>query len=153
MSALNVRPGFRVQPDVGRHLRAGAPQRMRLSRAKGWKMPENTVKVDRTTPWGNPFVVGKHGTAAECVYLYTRLAEGLLCMSTDNVSEQERARANMVVARTDLRGRNLACWCALDKPCHADVLLEIANPLDVPANAPMSGAEVRSTKASAPSAG
>lgn len=26
-----------------------------------------------------------------------------------------------------LRGKNLACWCALDQPCHADVLLEVAN--------------------------
>ena len=29
--------------------------------------------------------------------------------------------------REALRGKNLACWCALDQPCHADVLLEIAN--------------------------
>lgn len=27
----------------------------------------------------------------------------------------------------ELRGKNLACWCQLDQPCHADVLLEIAN--------------------------
>jgi hypothetical protein len=27
----------------------------------------------------------------------------------------------------DLRGRDLACWCRLDQPCHADVLLEMAN--------------------------
>ena len=26
-----------------------------------------------------------------------------------------------------LRGRDLVCWCPLDKPCHADVLLELAN--------------------------
>lgn len=26
-----------------------------------------------------------------------------------------------------LGGQNLACWCPLDQPCHADVLLEIAN--------------------------
>ena len=39
------------------------PQLIRLSRAKGWRMPPNTVKVDRTTKWGNPFIVGKHGTA------------------------------------------------------------------------------------------
>lgn len=29
--------------------------------------------------------------------------------------------------RKELRGKNLACFCALDQPCHADVLLEIAN--------------------------
>ena len=26
-----------------------------------------------------------------------------------------------------LRGKNLACWCPFDQPCHADVLLKIAN--------------------------
>lgn len=29
--------------------------------------------------------------------------------------------------KSALRGKNLACWCPLDQPCHADVLLEIAN--------------------------
>lgn len=28
---------------------------------------------------------------------------------------------------SELRGRDLACWCPLDLPCHADVLLEVAN--------------------------
>lgn len=26
-----------------------------------------------------------------------------------------------------LRGKNLACWCKPDAPCHADVLLELAS--------------------------
>jgi len=38
-------------------------------------MPTNTVKVDRSTKRGNPFVVGKHGTQAECVYLFRALIE------------------------------------------------------------------------------
>lgn len=29
--------------------------------------------------------------------------------------------------RAELAGRDLACWCPPDQPCHADVLLEIAN--------------------------
>ncbi len=29
--------------------------------------------------------------------------------------------------RSELRGRDLCCWCPLDQPCHADVLLELAN--------------------------
>ena len=29
--------------------------------------------------------------------------------------------------KAELRGRDLCCWCPLDQPCHADVLLEIAN--------------------------
>lgn len=30
-------------------------------------------------------------------------------------------------ARRELSGRPLACWCPLDRPCHADVLLHVAN--------------------------
>lgn len=29
--------------------------------------------------------------------------------------------------RKFLAGKDLCCWCPLDQPCHADVLLEIAN--------------------------
>jgi hypothetical protein len=100
---------------------------MQLSRKKGWKMPENTVKVDRTTKWGNPFIVGEHGTRAECVRLFEYLLGGLLCISANNCEAQE---AYMAMARCDLeqlRGKNLACWCPLDAPCHADVLLVMAN--------------------------
>ncbi len=103
-----------------------APKRVQLSRAKGWRMPPNTVKVDRTTKWGNPFVVGTHGTRAECVDLFTKLMAGYLCMSTDNVREQMAYRVTAEQQRGELVGRNLACWCPLDKPCHADVLLMVA---------------------------
>jgi hypothetical protein len=30
--------------------------------------------------------------------------------------------------RCDLAGKNLACWCKPGEPCHADVLLDLANP-------------------------
>ena len=33
-------------------------------------------------------------------------------------------------ARRNLAGKNLACWCGLDSECHADVLLDLANPRD-----------------------
>jgi hypothetical protein len=35
------------------------PERVQLIRTKGWQIPPNTVKVDRTTKWGNPFIVGQ----------------------------------------------------------------------------------------------
>lgn len=103
------------------------PKRIRLSRAKGWRLPENTVKVDRSTKWGNPFIVGRDGTQAECVDLYTKLAVGYICLSTNNIEAQRVARGWMEKANDELRGLDLACWCALDAPCHADILLEIAN--------------------------
>ena len=72
------------------------PKRIQLRRRKGWRMPPNTKKVDRTTKWGNPFVVGQHGTRAYCVDLYTSLvAGGLLCISMTNTDAQ-KATADLV---------------------------------------------------------
>lgn len=91
-------------------------------------MPENTVKVDRTTKWGNPFVVGVDGTAARSVELYVKLLAGYYCISCKTAFDAQKAAvAHVSKNLTSLRGKNLACWCALDKPCHADVLLKIAN--------------------------
>ena len=90
-------------------------------------MPENTVKVDRSTPWGNPFIVGKHGTRAECVRLYAILMAGNACLSTGNVREQLESFEYVRAHRAELRGKNLACWCPLGAQCHANILLEIVN--------------------------
>ena len=103
------------------------PQRVQLSRKKGWKMPANTVKVDRTTKWGNPFVVGEHGTRAECVRLFEFMLGGYLCISEINADKQIEYMTMARRAREQLRGKNLACWCPTDAPCHADVLLVMAN--------------------------
>ena len=94
------------------------PKRIQRSRAKGWKMPANAIYVGRPTVWGNPYVVGsqlvKGGTltAEKAVALYEQHL-------ADNFSERD--------IRHCLHGKDLACWCALDQPCHADVLLRIAN--------------------------
>lgn len=88
------------------------PQRFRLSRARGYRMPPNTRKVDRSTRWGNPFLITT--TAANAVGAY----KDWLATSGRTLAE---------AARTELRGKNLACWCPPDQPCHADVLLELAN--------------------------
>jgi len=101
------------------------PERVQLSRAKGWRMPPNTVKVDRTTKWGNPFIVGKSGGAFSPMVKDRRHAYLLFkSIAADN----EKLVAD---ARAELRGKNLACWCPKPDPyedcCHAAVLLEIAN--------------------------
>jgi hypothetical protein len=106
----------------------GMPERIRLSRAKGWRMPPDTVKVDRTGPWGNPFVVGRDGTRAECVDLYIKLMAGYVALGkTATVSDQKAARQHVVENLGAIRGKNLACWCSHDGPCHGDVLLNLAN--------------------------
>lgn len=103
------------------------PVRIQLSRAKGWRMPENTVKVDRATQWGNPFAAGK------CAYdgRTPPDAEGAVGMFRDMLDDPEKRDAcgypDDDDLRHDLRGKNLACWCKWGNPCHADVLLEIVN--------------------------
>ncbi len=106
-----------------------SPRRIRLSRAKGWRLPEGAVNCARPGPLGNPFIVGHDGSRAECVRLYRLMADGLICTTrTPTVAEQLAARAYLLAHREELRGRELACWCALDgEPCHVDVVLEIVN--------------------------
>lgn len=107
----------------------GSPFRVQLSRRKGWKMPANTVDVSRPTAWGNPFIVGKHGTRERCVELFRLLCGGYHCISLgrDVCDAQKAFVAHAKANRETLRGKNLACWCPLNKPCHADVLREMAN--------------------------
>lgn len=98
--------------------------RIQLKRTKGWRMPPNTVKVDRTTPWGNPIQIGAqvcaggdeifHGeaTAEIAVALFRQYLARELCFTPFFLDP--------------LRGKNLACWCNIGTPCHADVLLNVA---------------------------
>lgn len=87
-------------------------KRIQLSRKKGFKLPPNTVVVSRPSKWGNPFKVGRDGNAQVCVNAYR---------------EWLRAHISLSLKVDELRGKNLACWCKPGEPCHADVLLEIAN--------------------------
>ena len=102
--------------------KAGGPQRVQLKRSAGWKMPPNTLKVDRTTRWGNPFTIAECGSAAVAVAQHGRWMRGEIA-APGGVDPPARD-----VLRTALGGRNLACWCALNGPCHADLLLTLANP-------------------------
>ena len=91
--------------------------RIQRQRTAGWRMPANAVYVGRPTRWGNPFAVttkDRDGRAA-AVALY----RAWLC---------EPGQQGLVAAiRAELRGHDLACWCPLDQPCHADALLEVAS--------------------------
>lgn len=99
------------------------PIRIQRKRTKGWRMPPNTVYVGRPTKWGNPYSPNDRDKA------------GLGPPTPDNMEMAARWFQNGVErllaadpnALDELRGKNLACWCPLDQPCHADVLLELAN--------------------------
>lgn len=104
------------------------PIRIQRKRQKGWKMPPNTIYVGRPGPWGNPFIIGWHGSPGECVAKY---ADYLLPYrhsgATSGMEKFLYSQVNMENIQEHLRGKNLACWCPLEQPCHADFLLEIAN--------------------------
>lgn len=115
---------------------ADQPLRIQLSRARGWRMPQDTLKVDRTTMWGNRWEIGswsnnlgrKVATVEEAVDLYRRL--------------MWPEAHHVAWVQENLRGKNLACWCRLCPahvdgkplglecpdcaPCHADILGTLA---------------------------
>jgi hypothetical protein len=112
------------------------PRRVQLSRKKGWRMPPNTVNVARPSRWGNFYRVGE----PMCGATIKRWGHRLRDFSNRDRVCADRAEAVRLFAavvgfdeaihpslREQLRGKNLACWCPLDQPCHADVLLELAN--------------------------
>lgn len=109
-------------------------ERIRLSRRKGWRMPEGAVNVARPGKWGNPFVVGVDGTREQCVAMFYQLARGFVSLGgRHSVDEQMTFYRRIRRSLDELKGRDLACWCALDgKPCHADVLLSLANGVPLP---------------------
>jgi hypothetical protein len=103
------------------------PVRVQLQRRRGWRMPPNTVKVDRSTQWGNPLRVGPGYSAAQAVADYRLWLAGKFIVHSDGL---DRNAPLPGAIRASLRGKNLACWCPLGQPCHADVLLALANSRD-----------------------
>jgi len=106
------------------------PKRIQRKRTKGWRMPENAVYVGRPTKWGNPF------TGPNAIEMYknmiTKLANWRQYAKHGYSASWFDYRKGKFVTLypedlLELRGKDLVCWCPLDKPCHADVLLEIAN--------------------------
>lgn len=119
------------------------PKRIQLSRTKGWRMPPNTMKVDRSTAFGNPILCQwphecsrRDGDVECCVDTFRHYVEtglrgeptttGRLSIMVEAMAGYPQ-RSKLIARLPELRGKDLACWCSPDKPCHADVLLEIAN--------------------------
>lgn len=98
------------------------PERIQRKRTTGWRMPPNTVYVGRpNSAFQNRYKIGTQSN-----WLGREVAtqqEAVDCFKAV-IMEPAHMRA---YARETLRGKNLCCWCRLDQPCHADVLLEIAN--------------------------
>ena len=124
------------------------PERIQLSRRKGWRKPDNTVVVSRPSKWGNPFAVHHTYTIVDATgvivdysgrrWIYVADATDAVALYRRWVTGQIRIvgfhrGVSVDEIRAELAGKNLACWCPLTDadgnrvPCHADVLLEIAN--------------------------
>jgi hypothetical protein len=126
------------------------PRRIQLSRKKSWRLPENAARVARPSRWGNPLwvdhgsVVGQHWTHVrdnwgKGVFRWPEVLYSSHSNDADALDNCIRKfRILCTVSERDyptryeewiapLRGKDLACWCPLDQPCHADVLLELAN--------------------------
>jgi len=80
-------------------------------------IPPAAVRVDRGTPWGNPFKVPPH-TQEEAMERFREYAL--------------RRLENQPAWLEPLRGKDLVCWCqspsdAVKAPCHAEILMDLAN--------------------------
>jgi hypothetical protein len=97
--------------------RAIVPSRFQIRRDKGWRKPAGGRYVNRSTRFGNPFQVDprRGGWPGHVVVQYRQW-----------ITAPEQVEL-LAVARQELRGLDLGCNCALNDPCHADVLLELVN--------------------------
>jgi len=114
------------------------PKRIQRKRTKGWRMPEGAVAVTRGTPWGNPYRITRakpsDDKALELPW-WVESDDRIWMFATEKEARDASIRLfreTMRESKRDsvrfaLRGKNLACFCSLDQPCHADVLLELAN--------------------------
>jgi hypothetical protein len=119
------------------------PKRVQRQRTKGWQMPDGAVYVGRPSRWGNPINLSDVAdqfpslddtqVARMVVRDFQSLAvRGELSYPNWRFAGGSRGPVSwtyptVAEIRADLSGKDLACWCPLDQPCHADVLLEIAN--------------------------
>ena len=113
------------------------PERFQLSRRKDWRLPPNTVGVARPGRFGNPFTIplaiesGYAKPSAARLFVVECFSEWLLATQRGRDwwqgPESDARRKSIIDGLPSLRGKNLACWCALGTPCHAEALLRLAN--------------------------
>lgn len=134
----------RISASTDERLRTMVAKRIQRKRTKGWQMPDGVVYVGRPGVWGNPYsdkwFLRFHFDVQLALSLFRATAQGcwLPNLSKDLQEHVQKMvyeehcewlkRQHRVGAHIgQLRGADLACWCRLDQPCHADVLLELAN--------------------------
>jgi hypothetical protein len=92
-------------------------------------MPEGAIYVGRPTKWGNPYTAtsameaGYRDGHKMAVWGFRQWLAGTQAWGDG----RDERRSVILASIAELRGHDLCCWCPLDQPCHADVLLKLAN--------------------------
>lgn len=108
------------------------PKRIRRLRTRGWKRPPNTVIVDRTSDFGNPFTIaealeaGFGETEDQARAFVVRAFRYWIEDDPDWGRAYPKQRARLLERLPELVGKDLACTCAVGLPCHGDVLIAVA---------------------------
>ena len=106
-----------------------SPVRVQLRRSRGWRKPAGAIMVARPTRWGNPFkVAGPAGGGLATGAARAAAVDRYRLWLTEGVDGDPHQRAWILEHLAELDGRDLCCWCPPGQPCHADVLLALANP-------------------------
>lgn len=115
------------------------PRRMQLSRKAGFNLQAASIalnglpakRITRPGPWGNPFTIEataqKYGLDPDAAQARAVELCGLWLRGRLDVALSPSKPPSRAEIRAGLGGHNLACWCRPGTPCHADVLLELAN--------------------------
>ena len=98
------------------------PLRIQRKRMKGFKHPIGTTFVTRPSKFGNPF------RSAESFGTWLESGDVASDLLKPMTPEELIERRQWIMANVHtLRGKLIACFCGLTKPCHADILARIAN--------------------------
>lgn len=89
-------------------------------------MPEGVVYVGRGSKWGNPYRVGDRMWTPQGLTA-SASREDVVAAFKEDLAIGACDVADLYEVQSELAGKDLACWCPIDQPCHADVLLEAAN--------------------------
>ncbi len=101
--------------------------RIQRRRDRGWRAPPDTVMVTRPSIFSNPFPVGVAGAELAVTLFRTWLSGDMTAFPIDERETARDRRDALLRMIPTLAGKNLCCWCKVGDPCHADVLLELAN--------------------------
>ena len=109
------------------------PKRIQRRRTKGWRMPPDAIYVGRPTQWGNPFSVHQVGQVWRVTH--AGVDDQPFATQQDAITVSLLRYQQWAIVQSllqpdwlaALRGQDLACWCQPNAPCHADILLDLAN--------------------------